>query len=178
VASAGDAGFTAANFPADLTNVISVGGTGLARARNARGWKERAWLDPGFAGAGSGCSAYVGKPPWQHDPHCPGRTVSDVSAVASNVAVYEPDYGGWVMVEGTSIAAPLIAGVFGLAGNAAGIGPRHLYTHAGHLFDVTRGSNSVSAPPGVTCDGDYLCTAKRGYDGPTGLGTPDGIAAF
>jgi hypothetical protein len=26
------------------------------------------------------------------------------------------------------------------------------------------------------CDGSYVCTGVKGYDGPTGLGTPDGIA--
>jgi hypothetical protein len=26
----------------------------------------------------------------------------------------------------------------------------------------------------VICGGDYLCTAKKGYGAPTGLGTPDG----
>jgi len=51
VVSSGDFGYTAANFPADLTTVTSVGGTRLARAHNKRGWRDRAWLDP-FNGAG------------------------------------------------------------------------------------------------------------------------------
>jgi hypothetical protein len=115
VASAGDLGFTAANFPADLSNVTAVGGTALARAASERGWSERVWND--FDGAGgSGCSAYVSKPAWQHDQACSMRTVADVSAIATNVPIYEPTYGGWVTVEGTSIAAPLIAGIYGLAG--------------------------------------------------------------
>ena len=28
------------------------------------------------------------------------------------------------------------------------------------------------------CGYDLLCVAKKGYDGPTGLGTPDGTGAF
>jgi hypothetical protein len=177
VASAGDTGFTAASFPADLSGVIAVGGTSLVRSAGQRGWTERAWHNSSGAG-GSGCSAYVRKPRWQHHPHCPGRTVTDVSAVAVRVPVFEPDYGGWVTVAGTSISAPLIAGVYGLAGNAARIGPRHLYTHAGDLFDVTAGNNALLAPPGQACGGDYLCVARPGYDAPTGLGTPDGTAGF
>jgi hypothetical protein len=39
------------------------------------------------------------------------------------------------------------------------------------LFDITSGSNG-------SCGNSYLCTAKTGYDGPTGLGTPNGVTAF
>jgi hypothetical protein len=179
VVSSGDFGFSAANFPADLQGVISVGGTQLTRAANARGFAERVWDDPrNFGAAASGCSAFVGKPRWQHDAHCPGRTVADVAAVASSVPVFEPTYGGWVTVAGTSISAPFIAGVYGLAGNAAHVGPRHLYRHAGDLFDVTTGSNALFSTPAEACGNDYLCTAKPGYDAPTGLGTPNGLGAF
>jgi subtilase family serine protease len=177
VASAGDLGFTAANFPADLSNVTAVGGTALARAASERGWSERVWND--FDGAGgSGCSAYVSKPAWQHDQACSMRTVADVSAIATNVPIYEPTYGGWVTVEGTSIAAPLIAGIYGLAGNGASVRPGSLYQHAGSFFDVTMGNNSYFEPAWLACGGDYLCVAKKGYDAPTGLGTPDGTGAF
>ncbi|MEP7025548.1 MAG: S8 family serine peptidase [Actinomycetota bacterium] len=177
VASAGDVGFTAASFPADLASVVSVGGTTLARAGGPRGWRESTWNDDVGAG-GSGCSAYVAKPSWQHDRHCEGRTVADVSAVAANVPVFESSYGGWVTVDGTSIAAPLIAGIYGLAGNGGRVGPQDLYAHTSSLFDVTKGSNAFFQPPSVTCGDDYLCVARKGYDAPTGLGTPDGIGAF
>jgi subtilase family serine protease len=178
-ASSGDSGFGPANFPADLAAVTAVGGTELARANNTRGWSERVWSDPRFAvGAGSGCSAYITKPAWQHDRHCPGRTVADVSAVASNVAVYDQDYGGWGWVGGTSVGSPLIAGIYALAGNAATITPGHEYAHTGSLFDVTAGNNDESGGNGAACGYDYLCAAKKGYDAPTGLGTPDGTGAF
>jgi subtilase family protein len=179
VVSSGDFGFTAANFPANLTTVTAVGGTQLSHASNARGWTERVWDQPGIFGAGSsGCSAYEAKPAWQHDPHCPGRTVADVAAVATNVPIYEKSYGGWVSVAGTSISAPLISGVYGLAGNASVIGPGHTYAHARSLFDVTKGSNALFGTPAATCGSDYLCVAKKGYDAPTGMGTPDGTGAF
>ncbi len=177
VVSSGDTGFTAAMFPADLSTVTAVGGTELARAHNARGWSERVW-NARFAAGGSGCSAYVKKPSWQHDPHCPGRTVADVSAVASNIPIYNRAYGGWITVSGTSVAAPLVAGIYGLAGNAATIGLGYAYAHPGALFDIVRGNNSIFFPPRLACGDDYLCVAKRGYDAPTGLGSPDGIGAF
>jgi Sulfatase len=155
----------------------SAAGTELARAHNKRGWWERVWFDDLGAGS-SGCSAYIAKPRWQHDPHCPGRTVADVSAVATNIPIYNKDYGGWVTVEGTSVAAPLIAGIYGLAGNASKIPLGYAYSHQRDFFDVTRGTNSWFVPSRLACGNDYLCVAKKGYDAPTGLGTPDGIGAF
>jgi len=71
---------------ANLATVTAAGGTQMQKAANARGWTERVWNAGGDA-SGSGCSAYVAKPAWQHDPHCPGRTVADVSAVAWNIPV-------------------------------------------------------------------------------------------
>ena len=106
------------------------------------------------------------------------RTVADVSAAAFNIPVYNTVYGGWVTVAGTSASAPLIAGIYGLAGNGAHIRPGGLYRHHGRLFDVTTGNNALSGTPRAACGGDYLCTARRGYDAPTGWGTPDGTRAF
>jgi subtilase family serine protease len=183
VAASGDYGFTAAMFPANLATVTAAGGTQLSRAKNARGWTEQVW-NTGLGASGSGCSAYVAKPAWQHDPDCPGRTVTDVAAVAENVPIYDSSVparlgGPWLSVSGTSAASPLIAGVYGLAGNAATVKPGHEYAHASALFDVTKGNNDwFNQAHGASCGYDYLCVAKKGYDGPTGLGTPDGTGAF
>ena len=174
VASSGDAGFTAAIFPANLATVVAAGGTELAHASNARGWSERVWNIKGVGASGSGCSAYVAKPSWQHDQHCPGRTVADVSALAWNIAIYEKAQGGWLRVGGTSASAPLIAGIYALAGNASKITPEYVYRHAGSLFDITKGNNIFRD----VCGHDYMCVARKGYDAPTGLGTPDGTGAF
>jgi hypothetical protein len=173
-ASSGDFGFTIGSFPAVLTSVIAVGGTSLNRADNRRGWSETVW-----SGAGSGCSAWIDKPRWQHDRNCQMRTTSDVSAVAdpeTGLAVYDtfglgPD-NGWIIVGGTSASSPYIAGVFALAGNGRRIdNASFLYSHRESLFDVVGGSNGF-------CGDDYLCTGVRGYDAPTGLGTPNGIGSF
>jgi len=182
VASTGDYGYTAAQFPANLGGVVDAGGTQLAKAGNARGWTETVWNDNRGA-SGSGCSAYVAKPSWQHDTHCPGRTSGDVAAVAANIALYDSSLpkgvGPWLTIEGTSASAPLIAGVYGLAGNAATVPPGYEYAHASALFDVTGGNNDwFNRGHGASCGYDYLCMAKPGYDAPTGLGTPDGTGAF
>jgi subtilisin family serine protease len=101
-----------------------------------------------------------------------------VAAVGTNIPIYTKTYGGWVTVAGTSISAPLVAGVYGLAGNASTIPPGYAYAHARSLFDVTAGNNALFGTPAATCGNDYMCVAKKGYDAPTGMGTPDGTGAF
>jgi hypothetical protein len=165
------------SYPAASASAIAVGGTTLTRSDTARGWTESAW-----ALGTSGCSAYIGKPSWQKDTLCTMRTVADISAVgdpATGLAVYETTVvGGWVTVGGTSLSAPLVSGMIAVAGptRAPGNGPTRfaagLYAHPGLFNDVTVGSN------GTNCSATYLCTALPGFDGPTGLGTPDGVAAF
>ena len=176
-ASSGDGGY-GVEYPAASQYVTAVGGTSLSTASNSRGWTESVWSTSSTEGAGSGCSADDPKPTWQTDTGCSKRTVADVSAVAdpaTGVAVYDTynNNGGWNVYGGTSVASPLIASVYALAGApAAGTTPAsYLYAHTSNLYDVTSGSTS-------TCTPAYLCTAEVGYDGPTGLGTPDGIGAF
>jgi subtilase family serine protease len=167
--SSGDNGY-GVEFPAASPYVTAVGGTHLTKSGN--GWAETAW-----DGAGSGCSAYSAKPSWQNDAGCSNRTVADVAAVAdpyTGVAVYDsyghgPRNKGWMVFGGTSVAAPVVAGVYALAGN--GGSASLAYAHASSLNDVTSGSNG-------SCGGSYLCTSGSGYDGPTGLGTPNGTGAF
>jgi len=168
--SSGDSGY-GVQFPASSPHVTAVGGTHLVRGGGTRGWTETAW-----SGAGSGCSTLYTKPVWQTDTGCARRTVADVSAVAdpaTGVAVYGPrsrTRAGWLVFGGTSVAAPLIAGVYGVNGTAVNYGGDP-YNHTSALYDVTSGSNG-------SCGGSYLCTAVVGYDGPTGLGTPHDSTAF
>jgi len=169
VAATGDGGYAVPSEPAVFSGVIAAGGTTLTRSTTARGWTETAW-----SAAGSGCSAWVAKPAWQHDSDCPGRTVADVSADAdpsTGIAVYSVSIGGWTVLGGTSESSPIIAGVIALAGNPGKLpNASYLYARTRNLYDVTSGSNG-------TCPG-YSCNAGPGFDGPTGLGTPDGLGAF
>jgi subtilase family serine protease len=169
--SSGDNG-TGAEYPSSSRYVTSVGGTSLSRSTNSRGWTESAW-----SGAGSGCSAYDAKPSWQTvATSCTRRAASDVSAVAdpnTGVAVYVSYQStGWNVYGGTSASSPLVASVYALAGTpGAGDYPAsYPYSHAGNLFDVTSGNNGSCGAP--------VCNAGTGWDGPTGLGTPNGTAAF
>ena len=172
-ASSGDGSY-GVEFPAASQYVTAVGGTSLTRdGSSSRGFSETTWN-----GAGSGCSAYIAKPSWQNDAGCSRRTVADVSAVAdpnTGVAVYDTyrlQPGGWLVFGGTSVSAPIIGGVYALAGNEGSINyGSYSYSHLSSLFDVTSGSNG-------SCGGSYLCTAGTGYDGPTGNGTPNGTTSF
>jgi len=170
-ASTGDSGF-GAQYPATSAGVIAVGGTRMTRdAGSARGFDEVAW-----SGGGSGCSTVYKKPTWQLDTGCSKRMEADVSAVAdpgTGVAVYGPHQNGvsgWQVFGGTSVSAPLVGGIFG--NNAGTVNAAStLYAHTANLNDITSGSNG-------TCSPSYFCTAGPGYDGPTGLGTPNGLTAF
>jgi len=172
-ASSGDSGY-GPQYPAASPYVTAVGGTTLTRDGSARGFSETVW-----SGAGSGCSAYEPKPSWQTDSGCAKRTIADVSADAdpnTGVAVYDSyaskGQKGWLVFGGTSVASPIIASVYALAGNATSVTyGSYPYSHTSGLFDVTSGSNG-------SCGGTYLCTGEIGYDGPTGNGTPNGTTGF
>jgi subtilase family serine protease len=181
-ASSGDGGY-GVEFPAASQYVTAVGGTSLNSPTLASGWTETVW-----SGAGSGCSAYIPKQSWQKDAGCANRTVADVAAdadPATGVAVYDSFHeSGWLEFGGTSVASPIIASVYALAGNAVaattptpntippygGYGA-YSYSHTTSLNDVTFGSNG-------SCGGSYLCAGGTGYDGPTGNGTPNGTSGF
>jgi hypothetical protein len=193
---------------------------------NEEGEKE------GHGAGGGGCSVQFEAQPWQqevsdwHDVGCGHmRAVADVSADAdpyTGVAVYDssgnpPSLGQpgecdggsganahWCTIGGTSLASPLIASTFALAGGAHGVAypARTLYENVARtpsvLHDVTTGSNGECRKPfeeplseeefpktgcevseeALSCNSTLICQAGPGYDGPTGLGTPDDITAF
>jgi subtilase family serine protease len=174
LAASGDSGY-AANKPAEFPNVVSVGGTVLAK--HGKQYKEIVWPF-----TGGGCAGDVAKPSWQHDPSCTSRMQNDVAAVALDVAEYDSyGYGGWITIAGTSVATPLIAGIYGLAGNAN-------VQHAGKAFWILTNQQRkkylhvISEGSNGDCGGSYLCAAGTRqfstYSGPTGWGTPNGIGAF
>jgi hypothetical protein len=150
-------------YPSTSSHVTAVGGTTLAKASTSRGWTETAWAD-----SGSSCSGAIAKPSYQTTAACGKRAASDVSAVgnpSTGVAVYNTPNGGWIVVGGTSAATPLVAGIYTLYG-LGGQAPGWAYAHAADFYDVTSGTNG-------SC-GTALCKAGAGWDGPTGIGTPNG----
>jgi subtilase family serine protease len=174
--SSGDNGY-GVDYPAASPYVTAVGGTTLVVPTGSGRQSETVWN-----GAGSGCSAYEAQQSWQsalgstYTSKCGKRMVADVSAVAdpnTGVWVYDTygQYHGWYVFGGTSVASPIVASVYALAGNASTVSyGSSSYKNTSSLFDITNGSNS-------SC-GNYLCTAESGYDGPTGNGTPNGPGGF
>ena len=173
-ASTGDNGYKGASYPASSHYVTAVGGTSLKMSSTTRG-SETVW-----SGAGSGCSSYnaaiTAASPF--GTGCAGRAMADVSAAADpntgGLSVYAPTSNTastWSQYGGTSESSPIIASVYALAGG--GYSNATPYGHPTNLFDITSGSNSKRK-----CPATQWCTARTGWDGPTGLGTPNGTGAF
>lgn len=167
VAATGDRGHGVA-WPAVSPNVLAVGGTTLKTRPDGSYDSESTW-----SGSGGGVSAYEEAPDYQQGFQTNGkRTVPDVAMLADpsvGVAVYNSTpYGGsrgWFLVGGTSMAAPIWAGLLALAPKADvpslyGLAAKS-YSTAFH--DVVSGSNG---------DCGELCTADVAYDAVTGLGSP------
>jgi subtilase family serine protease len=110
---------------------------------------------------------------------------------------------GWFTVGGTSLSSPIIAATYGLAGGAHGVPfpALTLYAHPGAAYDVTTGGNGwcdgagaggcpnpnsqgfglvdcAYTASGAVSVGDRACDALAGFDGPTGVGTPNGMTMF
>ncbi|HEX3464985.1 MAG TPA: hypothetical protein VHS78_13135 [Candidatus Elarobacter sp.] len=152
-ASSGDLGQV--QFPASSPYVTAVGGTTLKQdATTARGWSETVWASSGY-----GCSIVFPAPAWQTSAPCSsGRSTPDVSMIADynpGVAVYNASEGGWVVLGGTSVGAPFVAGLYAAANDygAGTFGAPSLYAGLGRL-------NAISGSAGFT------------------NGSPNGLAGF
>jgi hypothetical protein len=134
------------------------------------------------------------------------RAVADVSADGdpySGIAVYDSiaveGRVGWGTVGGTSLASPIVASMFALVGGAHKVPypAQTLYENLAvsnaSFHDVVSGSNGACGKPfntatgisecdlaeeDASCSASLICRAGPGYDGPSGVGSPDGIAAF
>ncbi len=189
-ASAGDSGW-GAQYPSSSPWVVSAGGTTVNRDSSGNFQSESCW-----SGSGGGVSQYElwqsppninnGMGPWaafQYPLFGQGaRTTPDLafdSDPASGVYVYDTyGYSGWLVVGGTSVAAPSLAGIANDAFNRMGQMPEigGYYTnqennliyaqefdhtnYAQHFYDVTTGSNGSGH------------NAAMYYDQCTGVGTP------
>ncbi len=193
------------DYPASSPHVIAVGGTTLELDSLSNTWKSEVWNYAGGAG-GSGCSERFEAPRWQQELAdwssvgcASSRAVADVSADGdpfTGVAIYDstPDERGvieyWEEVGGTSVGSPLIAATFALAGGAGGVeyAAQTLYERAASLDQVESGSNGecskghssecTALEEAESCSRKAICLAGPGYNGPAGLGAPNGLGAF
>ncbi len=186
LASAGDSGYSGGLIdPATFQSVVAVGGTALSQASNKRGWNETIWN-----GADGGCSTtQEPKPSWQTDKGCKYRTGDDISAQASiEVAEYDTySEGGWFLVGGTSVASPLLGGMYALAGNSTKqTGGENLWKAFTKLSfkkqEKSKNIYYISSGSDGSCTQQYLCTAGTKeygiFSGPGGWGTPHGVKAL
>ncbi|WP_166659124.1 putative Ig domain-containing protein [Labedaea rhizosphaerae] len=156
-------------YPASSPEVVAVGGTTLTPSSNSRGFTETAWNK-----GGSGCSSKFGKPSYQNvTTSCSKRATSDISAEGDpNTGIVIYQNGATSQWGGTSLATPIVAGIWALAGapNSGDNAASYPYAHPGNFNDITSGSNGGC--------GTVVCNAGTGWDGPTGLGTPNGTAGL
>ncbi len=221
------------NVPAAYPTVVAVGGTSLDLTSSGTRESETVWndngprdyyqqlLDESLGASGGGCSTLFTAEGWQthlSDWASTGcgsnRLVSDVSADADYLTGFDiyDSYtctsgcvpsAGWYTYGGTSLASPIIAATYALAGGAHSVPypALTLYGHLGAAYDVTTGGDgwcdgqSAAECPdpnllgdgvvdcaytstGSVAAGDLACDAGPGYDGPSGVGTPNGLTAF
>jgi len=199
----GDGGaFPAAiDEPADDPYITVVGGTTLTMT-SAEAWaSETTWLTPATSdpidgntpeeASGGGISLTYGIPAWQQGISMTGnqgsttmRNLPDVSSVANNITIF---WGNDLLGEslplpegGTSLAAPLWAGLVAMANQQAaangqspvGFANPALYaiakstSYQSCFHDITTGCNTNASSP-------TKYWAATGYDLCTGLGTPN-----
>jgi subtilase family serine protease len=180
----------AVSWPATDPLVTAVGGTQLdLRADGTRRSPDVAWPD-----SGGGKSLVFGRPSFQHGVRAvtgSSRGVPDISmdaSCSSSVAIYGSFYGGpgqWNPMCGTSLAAPLFAGIVALADDYAGHGQARslglinpaIYTiaarHERGIVAIRSGSNTQTFDQGGTQYTVPGFSARGGYDLVTGLGTID-----
>jgi subtilase family serine protease len=177
IASTGDNGYTGSSYPASSSYVTAVGGTSLVKDSSTRGWSESAW-----SGSGSGCSTVNAALPAAatYNTGCSKRASADVAAVAdpqTGLAVYAPTSSttsSWAQYGGTSLSSPLIAAMYALSGNtgsSTALANSLPYINPGKFNDVASGSTG-------NCPTSQWCLAGTGWDGPTGVGTPNGVAGL
>jgi hypothetical protein len=223
--ASGEGEFT--SFPASSPDVVAVGGTRLKTLGVGGAWQgETVWNGDGASGGG--CSTLFTAQPWQQEASdwssvgCESkRSVNDVSADAdpyTGIVIRDSDSPGkecqeeyeesgtlhtipeWCTYGGTSLASPIIASVYALAGGAGEVAYpaqtlyRSLSAAPATLHDVKLGSNgfcgsafdeetglsscSEATEAAASCSSALACLAAPGYDGPSGVGTPDGVSGF
>ena len=190
-ANAGSAGWgdNAPNTPSSFPSVVAVGGTSLTLngSRSETVWNSNGlsdqnnltpngWRGRNLGASGGGCSSTYSALPFQHtvDGYATTgcgtkRLAGDVAADADPVTGFDvyDTFGTdprspWRTIGGTSLASPLIAAMWALAGGAPGVQhpAQDLYDHLKYgdpatlLHDVTDGGNGF-------CGGDSVANCQQ-----------------
>ena len=180
VAATGDGGLATSgqSWPADIPAVVAAAGTTLQLNTDNTWAGETVW-----ANSGGGCSTAYPAPSWQSSRSdwasqgCGStRSFGDIAGDA------DPSTGAaivigssWFIVGGTSLTTPLIAAMYALGddlpASTSAVTLPYEHASAATLHDIISGNNCLSG-------GQAHCSALSGFDTPSGLGSPKGVAAF
>jgi subtilase family serine protease len=182
-----------ASWPSVVDTCVSVGGTTLLWApctTRLRLMSQYARAEFTWPSAGCGYAASVARPAYQSAVNpTAARVIPDVSLVANpRSGVYVVYNGAWLVLGGTSVSAPLFAGMLSLANQMRlNVGKQPLSTHNGALHsllyaiyadkrkyaaafkDITLGTSAGSAVAGGLTD----YSEGPGFQVPTGIGSPN-----
>jgi PKD domain len=229
-ANSGGQSSNAPEVPSSLNTVVAVGGTSVYLNSDGTRSGETVWnengssnvtggnLNQSMGATGGGCSTQVAAQGWQHSvanysqTTCGSfRLAADVSALADPYTGYDiyDTYGapGWQTFGGTSLASPMIAAMWAMAGGSGGVSypSLSLYGHfksdSTHpLYDVTTGGNGFcDGTPATACESYWgaspntfglgildcafksgsatLSAGTRACDAATGYDGPSGVGA-
>ncbi len=196
-----DSGYSAnaPEYPSSDPNVVAVGGTSLYLNNDGTRAEEDVWnengaddengLGVGHQGAGGGgCSTLYAAKPWQAHyagyaaAGCGGkRLAADISAIADSSTGFDvlDNYAttpGWATIGGTSLASPVVAAMYALAGGSHGAAypSSTLYANGTHrassLFDVTAGGNGFCAGDSTANCGNDAAAYSGTTNNPNALG--------
>ncbi len=178
------------NGPLDENEDEGATGGGCSTMFTAQPWQQNA---TGFAATGCGDKRLAADVAAVANPRT-GFDIYDTYNCGKRCEEFKRGQD-WLTVGGTSLATPLISSLYALAGGSDGISypSLTLYGHLGDsssLYDVTEGGNGICDDDGlaceanlifgvrVDCEGTTACNAAPGFDGPSGVGTPNGLSLF
>jgi PKD repeat protein len=193
----------APNTPSSYPSVVAVGGTALGLNTDGSRQEEDVWNENGAddqnglavgswwgaqGSSGGGCSTTYTAKPWQQGVAGFGNTGCGSKRLAGDVAALADPYtgfdiystyggSGWGTAGGTSLASPLIAAMWALAGGSGGVAypAQSLYDHvkwgSSSIYDVTLGGNAF-------CAGDSAANCSTALEAETEppTGNPNNLA--
>ncbi len=185
VASTGDHGAAAPQYPAFSPNVVAVGGTSLTinadgSYNSETGFGYQSTALGTFIGSGGGISLYEPEPAYQEGVQSTGRrTIPDVALVA------DPATGAWIadpyklpgddpfeVAGGTSLSAPCWAGLVALANQGRGAADEPTLDSSSPTDTLQALYSLPQSDYNIIGSGSNGYAAAAGYNLVTGLGSP------
>jgi kumamolisin len=163
-------GTTQADWPSANPNVVSVGGTSFY------GSSKGMTSENGWSGSGGGISGMWDLPVWQQQlgGQFVKRSYPDVSFNADPMtgqAIYTGQNPSWIVVGGTSMAAPQWAGFLALVEQARATAGKGTLGFLNPVIYAMTGDEHASAFNDVTSGSNGAYSCAGGWDAVTGWGS-------